>query len=279
MSILPPAKRLDGLKKLSQVSKANKLENSKPDHVLIESLTKEASKILSTTPSDSVHGPYAPYRYVEVEYQDKNGVVISQGFEVVVHTAYGKLFEGTRIIDSSDEIARYIFGNILGYDSYYQCPVIVIRDGKNRVVDLIRYRPTAPNGYELPKYFQKKSIDKPLNRGKYFLYPFQIEIKRLIEKNSFVFFGEGLKNALNALINSVPFVSIESTSNAENPKLIEYIDDLYRKGIKVYGALDGDAAGKDAFIKINKKLKHKIINTIDFDSGVDFTEYMKKDSK
>ena len=266
---IPPAKRLYGTKEpsidLSQTS----------DNILIKNLTQEANRLFRTTPSDNVHGAYQPYRFIEEEYQDKFGAIISKSYKVIVHTEYEKLFEGTALPDSTEEIAKYIFENIIGYDSYYKCPTIIIKDSKMQVTDIVRYRPTSPNGHELPKYFQKKSINKPLNRGKYFLYPFQIEMERLVSKNGFVFFGEGLKNALNALINSIPFVSIESTSNAENTKLLKYIDYLYSNGTKVYGAFDGDKAGEEAFIKINKKLKNKIVNIINFDSGIDFTEYIR----
>ena len=99
----------------------------------------------------------------------------------------------------------------------------------------------------------------------------------LIEKEGFVFVGEGIKNSVNALIRSVPFLSIESTSNVDNPKIIAYIKELLRKRIPVYAVMDGDKAGENALTKLNEKLGEKLSNLIDFDSNIDFTEYIKKE--
>ncbi len=102
-------------------------------------------------------------------------------------------------------------------------------------------------------------------------------MERLINKERYVFVGEGLKNALNARIRSIPFISIESTSNAANRQIAEYVNKLYQRGIQIYGAMDGDGAGKKAFNEINKLLTGSIRNLIDFDADIDFTEYLRKE--
>jgi len=50
-------------------------------------------------------------------------------------------------------------------------------------------------------------------------------------------------------------------------------------GVKVYGAMDGDAAGQKAFVAINDKLNLPIANLLSFDSGLDFTDYIKMENK
>ena len=196
-----------------------------------------------------------------------------------VAEAYEKLFEGRYVKNVSKSKVEYIFTKIVGYDEYFSAPVIILRDSKGDVVDLVKYRPHRDGYGQLPKYLQKKAKDKPKDRGEAYLYPFQIEMERLIAKEGYVFVGEGLKNGLNALLRSVPFISIESASNTNNPRLIEYVNTMIMEGIDVYGAMDGDEAGRRALNSINSKLNGSLINLMDFESGIDFSEYLKKDHK
>ncbi len=212
-----------------------------------------------------------------LEEEDVNGTIIKSIPMLMIDKRFEKLFEGTYIEDITEDVSKYVFNNIIGFDNFFFSPVIIIRDTNGDVVDLVKYRPQK-EGYEnLPKYLQEKSINKPEGRGKNFLYPFQIEMERLIKKEGFVFIGEGLKNAVNALIRSVPYISIESTSNVKNDKLIAYVNKLFQDGVVVYGAMDGDAAGEKAFNAISNKLAFSIENLLDFESGLDFTDYLRKE--
>jgi len=102
-------------------------------------------------------------------------------------------------------------------------------------------------------------------------------MERLTKKEGFVFVGEGLKNAVNALIRSVPYISIESASNAKNDKLIAYVNKLFQDGVTIYGAMDGDVAGEKAFNAICDQMVFSIENLLDFKSGLDFTDYLRKE--
>ena len=190
-----------------------------------------------------------------------------------------KLFEGSYIENVTESVAAYVFGKIIGKDNYFNCLCINVMDRQGDVVDIVKYRP-ARSGYEnLPKYLNEKLENKPKQRGEHFLYPFQREMERLIEKEGFLFIGEGLKNSVNAMIRSVPFLSIESTSNASNRKIIAYINELSKKGITFYGMLDGDRAGKKALDVLNSLLDRPLSNMLDFESGLDFIDYIRKEYK
>lgn len=279
MMAVPKAKLLD-LKHtdLSPIKRFSDKDNNRlPAHILLKRLNNEASRLLHARPSNTL-GIYPLYRYFEIIYENKYGHMISREWNVMVHKAFEKLFEGVYLPELDIKVVAYIFRNLLGYDAYFNAPAIIIRDGNNVVVDIIKYRPTRQGYSDLPKYLQKKSIDKPKNRGDAFLYPFQIEMERIIQKYGYVFVGEGIKNALNALIRSVPYITIESTSNVNNQKLIAYINMLHQNGTDVFGAMDGDLAGEKALEVLNAKLEHPINNLIDFDSKMDFTDYLRKET-
>ena len=219
------------------------------------------------------------YQCFEFEEEDSDGNLIQKSDSMLkIPGECIKLFEGSYIKDVDKTVADYIFKKIVGYNPYFSCACIILMDTNSDVVDIVQYRPSK-DGYEnLPKYLQEKSQNKPKNRGNAFLYPFQIEMERLMKKEQYAILGEGLKNALNALIRSIPFISIESTSNTNNPQLIDYVNLLMAEGIKVYGAMDGDTAGKKAFQAINTNLNSPIVNLLSFDSGLDFTDYIKMEN-
>lgn len=193
-----------------------------------------------------------------------------------------KLFERNTVgVDKLWEL-KYLKDNILVYDNYYKCTKIILRDGKGAVVDMINYRPKKPNTNEpmryengkIHKYMQLSNEKKPIKRGDDFIYPFQIENEKLIKEHNYTFVGEGLKNALNSvLVYKVPFVSIESVSNINNPKIKDYILQLKSNGIKLLGCFDGDVAGAKAYDSFCKNIS-VIDNLLSFDSGIDFTDYL-----
>ena len=274
MSSIPSPKKLD-LNKALDLSSFTPVPNEidrLPDKVLIEKLAQKADKCLS----DGL-AKY-PYRCFDFTEESVEGEILHHtDSRLKVPSCAEKLFEGAYIDDIKESVARYIFSHIVGYDAYFDCPCIVIRDKLDRVVDIVKYRPCRDEYANPPKYLYEKSANKPPNRGKHFLYLFQVEMERLIQKYDYAFVGEGLKNTVNALIRSVPFVSIESASNAGNRKLVEYVQKLYRKGIRIYGAMDGDKAGEEAFLTLKKALGISFENLIDFNSGIDFTDYLRKE--
>ncbi len=276
MSNLPPAKKLDFKASvvLSSFEKGDDNIIRLPDNVLTERLSTKAQGHITNG-----HRIFS-HKCFEFEEEDSDGNLIQKSKSMLkVPDECIKLFEGSYIKDVDNSVADYIFNRIVGYNPYFSCTCIILMDTNSDIVDIVQYRPSK-DGYEnLPKYLQEKSQNKPKNRGSAFLYPFQIEMERLMKKEQYAILGEGLKNALNALIRSIPFISIESTSNTSNPRLIDYVNSLMSDGIKVYGAMDGDAAGKKAFQAINTKLSSPIMNLLSFDSGLDFTEYIKMENQ
>ena len=273
MNTVPKAKKLDieNIVKLSHLDNNSKDIDRLHDDVLKKKLRFKAQKRIKA-------GLQLPYRCFVLEEEDKYGNITSIPSVLMVHEKYEKLFEGIYINNVSQSVADYLFGATLGYDNYFSAPVIIVRDSNGDIVDLVKYRPEK-EGYEnLPKYLQEKAVNKPKNRGDDFLYPFQVEMERIIKKYKYAFLGEGIKNALNALVRSVPYISIESASNVNNPKLIAYINKLHRSGISIFGAMDGDAAGQKAFEEIKKLLECPLENLLDFESGLDFTDYLRKET-
>ena len=272
MNTLPKAKKLEAKGLALSFDKARlKLGVKKlSDAVLKQQLKSKAEKSLLSRHK-------YPYQCFELYEENKDGSIIKHIPSVLkVDGVFEKLFEGQYIENIEKKVPDYIFRKILGYNDYFSSPVIIVRDRNGDVVDLVKYRPTREDYDHLPKYLQEKSKNKPEGRGESFLYLFQIEMEMIIHKVGYVFVGEGLKNALNALIRSIPFISIESTSNAANNRIVEYINKLFQKGIRIYGAMDGDSAGKKAFDTMNELLNRPIINLIDFDSGKDFTDHLRK---
>lgn len=241
--------------------------------------------------------------------------------DLMFKTGYDKLFETSRLPKSYETKLNYIFNFLVGYDKFYDCPSIIIRDSNYNIVDYIAYRPNKPasfTNWNNPKYIYKNSH----NRGSFFIFPFRKEIEKILFKDdhkSYVIVGEGIKNGLNALVYSVPFISIESTSNSIDTKLIDYIKDLTKKDYNLISMFDGDIAGAKAYLifiktyyedtsesindflkskenivladKSNEKIvlsnfisfiktnKFKTKNFLDFDSNLDFTDYIQSENK
>jgi len=233
---------------------------------------------------------------------------------LLINSDYKKLFETSTLPTEFLQKTNYIFKNILGFDDFYKCPSIIIRDNNYNVVDLIAYRPVKPTNYEKwnsPKYLYKNSH----NRGENFLYPFRKEVESILAKNDYIIIGEGIKNGLNALIYSVPFITLESTSNNISQTLLSYISDYARANHNLICMFDGDYAGAKAYLNFIKsyypntknnienfiKNKENIVlpdksnesivlsnyitfinknsfqinNFLEFDSGIDFVEYLQ----
>jgi len=192
---------------------------------------------------------------------------------LAINEAYHKLFERTTFPMENKIKLDYLHGKILGYDEYYQCASIIIRDREGKVVDKCAYRPNKPTNYDNwnePKYIYKNSHA----RGNEFLYPFQTEVEKIIKREKYFIVGEGIKNAVNALLYSAPFISMESTSNSIEQKLIDYIVELKEKGFGIVCMFDGDKAGAKAYKQFCEISGLEPINHLDFKSNIDFTTYM-----
>jgi len=190
-----------------------------------------------------------------------------------IDTLFHKLFETkTFSLDYKPRI-EYLFDNIIGYSNHFNCPTIIIRDSKNNIVDAIAYRPQKPKNYDNwsePKYIYKNSH----NRGSDFLYPFQNEVQKIIEREKYIVVGEGIKNGLNALLYSVPFISLEGGCFGISDKLYEYIKNYVDKGFGLICMFDGDKAGEIAFNNFVERTKFNTTNYLDFNSNMDFVEYL-----
>jgi len=209
----------------------------------------------------------------------------------MINPAFEKLFEKRHFLMKQEHQKRlsYMISYILAYDSFFKCPAIIIRDSKSKVCDIARYRPIKPPSFETfsnPKYMYVKEEDKLKNRGENFLFPFHLEMDRLIDKHSFFFIGEGLKNAINAFLFGVPFISLESTSNGITKGLEEYIKEK-AKTKTIIGGFDGDeeikedgkiTKGHGAYIKAKESLGFEFPNLFKFDSNIDFADYLKDET-
>ncbi len=272
---LPEAKKLDFEVPIVLSSNHNRRSNDVdglPDNVITGRLGKKANGLIKNGIQEYT------YRCFEFEEENVKGKITKNIPSMLkVPSQLEKLFEVGYIENIDIAVADYMFGGIIGYDKYFRCPAIVLKDAKGIVVDIAKYRPIRDEYGKLPKYLYEKSENKPPGRGANFHFPFQVEMERIIEKEGFAFIGEGLKNAVNALIRSVPYISTESASNASSWRIADYVNGLFRRGIHIYGAMDGDSAGGKAFNELSKLLDYKITNLIDFNSNIDFTDYLKKE--
>lgn len=203
---------------------------------------------------------------------DIEGVINDQSM-VRVASIFEKLFEGQHI-PADKKFAKYLFEKIIGYDPYFNCPMIIIRDESERVVDLVRYRPERDGIPLKQKYLVAKNTIKPRKRGRNFIFPFQKQMMKIAHKEDYCFVGEGLKNAVNASLSGIPFISIESSSSISQ-RLIDFLTGPRMAGIQFIGAMDGDDAGEKAYRKICKDINLSK-NIFDFASGEDFTDYLQK---
>jgi hypothetical protein len=188
-----------------------------------------------------------------------------------VSLVFEKLFEGY-IIPTDKRFADYLFTRVIGYDSYFNCPVILLRDSKERCIDIVRYRPQR-NGVPLQmKYLHLKNTEKPDSD---YLFPLQAQMQKIAQVSGYTYIGEGLKNAINASILGIPFISTESASNIK-PELISFLRDSEQiQNIVMVGAFDGDNAGKRAYEELSKEISI-LNNKFDFTSGIDFSDYLRE---
>lgn len=190
-----------------------------------------------------------------------------------INEEYHKLFERTQFSMDYNEKINYLYNHIIGYDEYFRCASIIIKDSTGRVVDKCAYRPKKPNSYD--NWSDPKYIYKNMNaRGNDFLFPFQKQVESILAKEDYFIIGEGIKNAVNALIYGVPYITIESTSNKADINLIKYIKSLLYNEYKVVAMFDGDKAGAVGFEGFKKELGMDIENFFDFTSDDDFTSYI-----
>jgi len=98
-------------------------------------------------------------------------------------------------------------------------------------------------------------------------------MERLIARNDIVFIGEGLKNALNALVYEIPYISIEGAANRIEGEFGDYISDLLKRR-EIVTAFDGDEAGYNAYKRFCERFGQRP-NLLDFASGQDFTDHIK----
>lgn len=238
---------------------------TKDNDALARELERRAEAYLNAS-MYRMHGDFriAVPRYVPVEVVERG-----RSHEIVtVDRNFEKLFEG-QTIEAAPDFMAYLFNRLVGWDDYFQCPVIVVRDIEGRVVNIVRYRPKPRReGDTLPKYLQTKADERP---DYPYLFPFEIEMRRLLKKERICYVGEGLKNALNALTLGVPFVSTESASTIK-PDMAAYLKTLDE--VRFIGAFDGDEAGRKAY-----ELMADLIpiegNILPFDSGLDFTDWIR----
>jgi len=201
--------------------------------------------------------------------------------EYTLRDGFIKLFETNSIPAIYQAKVTYLINHLLGYDNFWKCPSIIIKDDTGKVVDYIAYRPVKPDNFENwtnPKYIYKNSH----NRGADFLYPFRKEVESILSKqtsDNYLIVGEGIKNGLNALLYSVPFITLESTSNKMDEKLISYIKSYDDKGYKIIAMFDGDEAGLNAFTKFKEQTGLDVNNFLDFSSGLDFVDYLQSEDK
>ncbi len=185
-----------------------------------------------------------------------------------------KLFEGY-LIPTDEKFAKYLFSKVIGYCEYFNCPVIIIRDEGETVVDIIKYRPEK-NGEPLMqgdkplKYLNLRSVDTPDNKH---LFPLQAQMQMIMKDQGYCFVGEGLKNALNASLMGIPFISIEGAANIKT-ELITFLKSGRMEDIVMIGAFDGDESGERACKKMSTEIPMK--NKFAFDSNMDFAEYLKE---
>jgi len=197
---------------------------------------------------------------------------------MITGDGFRKLFETSSFEPQYYKKLDYLFNNIIGYNKFFRCPSIILKDDSNRIVDIIAYRPIKPDHYKEwsnPKYIYKNAS----NRGDNFLYPFRKEVEYIIKKENYIIVGEGIKNGLNALIYSVPFITLESSSNKMSQKLIDYIRAWIDKGYNIITMFDGDEAGKKAYERFKEQTGLQVDNFLDFNSGLDFVDYLQSEDR
>lgn len=253
--------------KTSLLLKQKNVPRKKDNYTLLKRLQKKADIYLSALPLKIINGKEYPVnKWGHFTLEDG-----SKGNHEVVWVApvFEKLFE-SYLIPTDIKFPKYLFEKVIGYDHYFNCPVIIIRDESERVVDIVRYRPES-DGKPLPmKYlYQKNDLKPDIN----YLFPLQAQMQKMMRSEGYCYVGEGLKNAINASMMGIPFISIESASKIK-PELITFLKSDRMKDIVLIGAFDGDLAGERAYQKISTEVPME--NEFDFSSGMDFAEYLQE---
>lgn len=217
-------------------------------------------------------------KMIEVEFAEDNGFVnpTKSMSHVFIFSHFERLFETTHLEPQFLSKISYIFKHLVGFSSFWKSPTIILRDREEKVVDVVAYRPKdKETGEEISgmKYYYK-NFDQ---RGENFVFPFENLVNRIVKREKYIIIGEGLKNALNALVYDVPFVSIESTGNvlALDAKLLEAIKTYQEKGYGIACAFDGDEAGQKAYDSFCSLSGIDAPNLFEFDSKIDFVEYVR----
>jgi hypothetical protein len=266
----------NGIKRLKELSSLRTYDNSFNNNVLNSHQTK--AKQINFKQLD-----YFAKKELEA-VKNKTFTIKHDKQILLLDNRFIQLFE-TDIFYLNDERVEmniekqliYLFNNYLGWNDFFQCPSIILKDNNDKIVDVISYRPTKPKNYtswDNPKYIYKNSH----NRGDDFLYPFQKEVEKALKKKmkkKYLIVGEGLKNGLNAVFYEAPYITIESTSNKLNDKLKNYILHWYNSGYIILCMFDGDNSGKQAYQKFIKEIGHDFSNFLDFKSGLDFVSYLQ----
>jgi hypothetical protein len=186
------------------------------------------------------------------------------------HSNFNKLLETNALDYELLQKVNYVFNFFIGYSNYWNAPAIILRDHNKRVVDIAIYRPQKPEHFtewNNPKYIYKNFN----NRDEDWIYPFSYEVEKLIIKNKICIVGEGLKNAINGLINGIPFLSLESATSKISELQKKYINGMIKKNIKIFTCFDGDSQGLKAYENFCKLFEIETKNLIEFDRNIDFS--------
>ncbi len=216
-----------------------------------------------------------PYVYNLIIKHNDSDIIKKQSKKINISKTYEKLFETSTLDIKYKPKIDSLFKYIIGYSDYWESPSIILSDRNSNIVDIVAYRPKdKKTGEEIKgmKYYYKNKK----NRGENFIYPFENLVKHIAKREKYIVVGEGLKNSVNALLYSVPFISLESTENIKNisKKLIDAINDFRERGYGFITAFDGDTAGEKAYYKFLSITGFEVENLLSFESNIDFTDYI-----
>lgn len=231
----------------------------------------EAKNFLSSTLKSAPSSPATPksdlYKKRDLILKNLSPIdnrfytlLVFHGVEkIILNDERLKKFFEAEVIEVRHNVFEF-FIKYLFWDNYYNCLAIKIFNRNRELWKIVRYRPENIE----PKYLYWQDNTVADN----FVFEKYMEI--LINKNEYVFIGEGLKNAFNALLYEIPFISFESVAFVKN---FDFIKKYSNK--ELIGAFDGDVAGALAHKKFCQNFV-KIENLLEFGSGLDFTDYIKK---
>ena len=233
-----------------------------------ELLEKEARNLLDNTelPDCVVSGRVLTVKGMKCKVAGSFNKKSSDHY--IINSIFEKLFEGTAFDGVHAPRLQYVMKHVLGYDTANKCPAIVLRDNAKKVADIVRYRCCEDK-------YKGKSSDYSGRRSKDWLFPFQTEMEMLADKSDFIIVGEGLKNALNALVYGEPFISLESSSSEVSDRLIEFIKQYKNK--KIYLAFDPDSAGGNMRDRFISKYDGETSYYFPEWNTLDYAEYKRKD--